>query len=200
MGVGTTYTLTEIGLNNYDVHVGHTQALVVQVEAILGNHLALSQLRAYQICSLVGIYRSQTVRLPSLILPFTTTTAIHLSSSHRRPLFFKHPFFVFDMSQPSSSFQGLFNAALQEYQNQTGCELMEHPLAKRLETCDSVESITAILQEQAAIFRNFRGDDGKLMKSVQSSVDVLYTLSVSTILGEGIGLVFSKSFIEVPCS
>jgi hypothetical protein len=77
---------------------------------------------------------------------------------------------------------------------------MEHPLAKRLEICDSVESITAILQEQAAIFRNFRGDDGKLMKSVKSSVDVLYTLSVSTILGEGIGLVHSKSFIEVPSS
>ena len=104
------------------------------------------------------------------------------------------------MSQLSSSFQDLFNAALQEYENQTGCKLMEHPLAKRLETCDSVESITVILQEQAQIFRNFRGDDGKLMKSVKSSVDVIYTLSVSTVLGEGIGLVHSMSFIEVPSS
>ena len=104
------------------------------------------------------------------------------------------------MSQLSSSFQDLFNAALQEYENQTGCKLMEHPLAKQLETCDSVESITAILQEQAQIFRSFRGDDGKLMKSVKSSVDVIYTLSVSTVLGEGIGLVHSMSFIEVPSS
>ena len=101
------------------------------------------------------------------------------------------------MSQPSS-FQVLLNAALREYQNQTGCKLIEHPLAKRLETCDSVDSITAILQEQAQIFCKFR-DDGKLMKSLKSSVDVLYTLSVSTVLNEGISLVHTKSFIEVHC-
>ncbi|KAH9995623.1 hypothetical protein BJV77DRAFT_1066312 [Russula vinacea] len=93
------------------------------------------------------------------------------------------------MSQPSS-FRDLFNAALREYQNQTGCKLIEHPLAKRLETCDSIDSITAILQEQAQIFCRFRGDDGKLMKSIKSSIDVLYSLSVSTVLNEGISLPF----------
>jgi hypothetical protein len=38
------------------------------------------------------------------------------------------------------------------------------------------------------------------MKSLKCSVDVLYTVSVSTVLGEGIGLVHFKSFIWVPCS
>jgi hypothetical protein len=104
------------------------------------------------------------------------------------------------MSQPSSSFQDLFSAALQENENQTECRLIEHPLAQQLETCSSVESITAILQEQAQIFCKFRGDDGKLMKSVKSSVDVLYTLSISTVLGESIGLVHPKSFIGLPYS
>jgi hypothetical protein len=47
----------------------------------------------------------------------------------------------------------------------------------------------AILQEQTQTFRNFRGDDGKIMKSLKSSVDVLYTLSNSTLLGDGVGLV-----------
>ena len=103
------------------------------------------------------------------------------------------------MSQPSSSFQDLFNAALQEYEHQTGCKLIEHPLAKRFKTCNSVQSITAILQEQVQIFCKFRGDDGKLMKFLKSSVDVLYTLSISTVLGEGIGLVHPTSFIGVPC-
>jgi hypothetical protein len=37
------------------------------------------------------------------------------------------------------------------------------------------------------------------MKSLKSSVDVLYTLSTSTVLGEGVGLVHPKSFIGVPC-
>ena len=106
------------------------------------------------------------------------------------------------MSQPSStfSFQDLFNAALQDYENQTGNRLVDHPFAKQLEACDSVDSTIAILQEQAQIFHEFRGDDGKLMKSLKSSVDVLYTLSISTVLGEGIGLVHPKSFIRIPCS
>ena len=99
-------------------------------------------------------------------------------------------FFHSDMSQPSSSsFNGLFNAALKDYANQTKTKLDQHPLAKKLEACDSVDSITAILQEQAQIFKGFRGDDGKIMKSLRSSVDVLYTLSNSTILGQVIGLV-----------
>ena len=90
------------------------------------------------------------------------------------------------MSQ--TSFQGLFNAALQDYENQTGTSLINHPFSEQLEACDSVDSITTILQEQAQIFRKFKGDDGKLMKSLNCSVDVLYTLS-TTILGEGIGVV-----------
>src|SRR6266478_832854 len=121
-----------------------------------------------------------------------------ISSSHRKLIFFS----VSNMSQPSSSssFQTLFDAALQDYENQTGNSLVDHPFARQLEECDSVDSVAAILQEQSRGFREFRGGDGNLMKSVMRSVDVLYTLSVSTILGEGIGLVRPKVFISVPCS
>jgi hypothetical protein len=100
------------------------------------------------------------------------------------------------MSQ--TSFQDLFNAALQDYENQTGTSLINHPFAKQLEACDSVDSITAFFKNKAQIFRKFRGDDGKLMKSLNCSVDVLYTLS-TTILGEGIGLVSPNTFISVLC-
>ena len=103
------------------------------------------------------------------------------------------------MNQPSSSFsfQALFNTALQEYESQTGTRLIDHPLDKKLESCNSVDSINAILQERAHIFREFRGDGGKLMESVKYSVDVLYTLSVSTLFGEGISSVCTKAFIDV---
>ena len=105
------------------------------------------------------------------------------------------------MSQASSSsFQDLFNAALQDYENQTGTKLVDDPLAKKFENCDSVDSITAILEEQAQIFHKFRGDDGKIMKSLKSSVGVLYTLSNTGVLGGSVGLVRPKSFIGVPCS
>ena len=95
------------------------------------------------------------------------------------------------MSQHSSpsSFEDLFNTALRDYQTQTGITLADHTFAKQLEACNSVDSVTAILQEQAQIFREFRGDDGKIMKPLKSSVDVLYALSNTTVLGQGIGLV-----------
>jgi hypothetical protein len=99
------------------------------------------------------------------------------------------------MNQPSSSsFQDLFNAALQDYENQTAIRLTHYPFAKQIVACDSVDSITTILQEQGQTFREFSGDDGKIMKSLKSSVEVLYTLSINTVLGERIGLVHPKPF------
>ena len=114
---------------------------------------------------------------PSAFRPLTASTPRSLAT-----------FLPFLMSQPSS-FQDIFNAALHDYKNQTGVSLADHTFAKQLETCNSVDSVTAILQEQAQIFREFKEDDGKIMKSLKSSVDVLYALSNSTVLGQGIGLV-----------
>jgi hypothetical protein len=143
-------------------------------------------------------YRSARPPRRASPLPFTITT--------RHPpvvlSLLSHISSIFNMSRPSSplSFRTLFNTALQDYESQTGTRLVDHPLSKQLEACDSVDSITATLQEQAQIFRKFRGDDGKLMKSLKSSVDVLYTLSISTVLGEGIGLVHPRTFTKVTCS
>jgi hypothetical protein len=91
--------------------------------------------------------------------------------------------------EPSPSFQLLLGKALLDYEKQTGTKLADHPLAKQIETCDSVDSITLVLEEQAQAFREFRGNDGKIMKSLKSVVRVLHKLSTSTALGEGIGLV-----------
>lgn len=121
----------------------------------------------------------------------TTTTCCFLTTDHSYPSLSP----ISDMSQPSSSssFQALFGAALQDYENRTGISLVSHPLAKQLEECDSLDSTIAILREQAKGFREVREDNGKLMKSVKCSVDVLYILSISTVLGEGVGLVRPNS-------
>ena len=97
------------------------------------------------------------------------------------------------MSQPSTSstFRMLFDAALQDYKDKTGNILTDHPIARQLEACESVNSITAILREQAQSFREFRENDGKLMKALSSSVDVLCAPSISSALNEAIGLVVS---------
>jgi hypothetical protein len=89
----------------------------------------------------------------------------------------------------SSHFQTLFDAALQDYEKQTGTKLAEHPLAKEFETCDSVESVTAVLQKEAQGVSKFRGEDSKAMKSLKRGVHVLFMLSASTALGEGVGTV-----------
>ena len=133
---------------------------------------------------------------------FIDCKAVHLSSLNALPpLVHLSSFsFISEMSQLSSStsFQGLFNAALKNYENETGTKLVEHPLAKQLETCNSAESITIVLEEQAQKFRKFRGNDGKIMKFLKSSVDVLYPLFNSTTVTGLIGLVVhTKSLIMV---
>jgi hypothetical protein len=100
-------------------------------------------------------------------------------------------------SSSSSSFQPLFNSALQDYADQTGIKLNEHVLIKQLENCDSIDSICSILQEHAQRFHAFRGEDGKIVKSLKSVINVLYTLSTSTVLGEGVGMVRPKLLVFV---
>jgi hypothetical protein len=101
------------------------------------------------------------------------------------------------MSDPaeSSTFQSLFETALERFEKQTGTSLAQHPLAIKLDACKTVESIDAVLREQAQTFRQFRGDDGKVIKCLKRVVHVLHTLSTSGVLGEGIGLVRLKLLI-----
>ena len=108
--------------------------------------------------------------------------------------FLSHISFISDMSRPSSSsnFQILFDAALRDYKDKTGNSLTDHPIAKQLETCESVNSITDVLQEQASRFRELRESDGRLMKALNSSVDVLCAPFIGSALNGAIGLVVSR--------
>ena len=132
-----------------------------------------------------------------------------LSHCHHRPLTadcsssLSQISFISEMSQSSSSspFQALFNAAVDDYKDKTGTSLIDHPFAQQLESCESVSSITSILQKQAQSFREFNENDGKLMKALNSSVEVLCAPSINSALKEGIGLVVRpKEFIQVACS
>jgi hypothetical protein len=66
--------------------------------------------------------------------------------------------------------------------------LAKHPLAEQIQNCDSVESVTAVLNEQTHAFIEFRGRD-KIMKPLKNVVSVLYNLSATADLGQSIGLV-----------
>jgi hypothetical protein len=94
----------------------------------------------------------------------------------------------------SSHLKVLFEAALQDYETQTGIALAKHQLAERLQECHSVESITAVLHEQTQAFNEFRGKE-KAINLLKNVVSLLYKLSACAKLGEVIGVVHLKALM-----
>jgi hypothetical protein len=81
-------------------------------------------------------------------------------------------------------FYALFESALQGYEKQTGIPLANHPLAEQLQNCQSVESVTSLLQEQARALSGFRGSD-KITKSLKGVVSTLSKVSATATLAIG---------------
>ena len=98
----------------------------------------------------------------------------------------------------SSRFRALFNATLQDYQSQTCTTLSSHPLAEKLQDCDTVESVAAMLREQLRALSDSRGGDCRVMKSLKTVVSGLYMILENSALGEGIGLVCRKASSRCP--
>jgi len=82
----------------------------------------------------------------------------------------------------------LFEAALEDYKQQTGIELAEHPLAERLQDGNTVDSIVAILHEQAQDFKEFREKD-KVLKPLKRVLTVLNILPSAADFAQDAGLV-----------
>jgi hypothetical protein len=85
----------------------------------------------------------------------------------------------------TSNFKAIFDAALKDYTKRTGKDLcdLDHPLASKLDSCDSPDSILNIFQEQAKEFGEFRKGDTKLFKWLKPTVEVLHTISTNKVLG-----------------
>ena len=98
------------------------------------------------------------------------------------------------MAQQSESarFQALFEPALQAYEEMTGVSLAQHPLAIKVQSCDTVEAITGLLQDQAQSFSHFQGID-KIMKSIEMTVSALSKVSsTASLSNDAFGLVRQK--------
>jgi hypothetical protein len=72
--------------------------------------------------------------------------------------------------------------------------LAAHPLAVQLQSCESVKSITTVLQGQAQTFNGRQGND-RVMKSIKNTVSILTRLSATASLAVGIGLVRHRTLI-----
>ena len=92
------------------------------------------------------------------------------------------------MSNQSGSSRLLFEAALEDYKHQTGIDLAEHPLAERLQYYNSVESVTAVLREQAQDLKEFREKD-KVFKPLEKVLIILDRLPSAANFAQDVGLV-----------
>ena len=93
-------------------------------------------------------------------------------------------------SNTTSNFETIFNAALANYTKQTGKDLRNHPLASKIDSSDSPDSILDIFQEQAQAFDEFRRGkpgDTELFKSLEPVVNVL--LPAKDVLRHSVGYV-----------
>ena len=92
-----------------------------------------------------------------------------------------------ETSSGSSRFQTIFHAALKSYQKQTKKDLLAHPLASQLQSCDSTTAIRALLQAQVREFDKSHSGDERLTKWLGPTVNVLYAFSAA--VSGGVGLV-----------
>ena len=131
------------------------------------------------------LYRSVPSRL---LFPFALSSTRHpiLFSTNKPSLlpFMSH-------AQPtvssSSNFELIINNALEKYKKRTKNDLITHPLAAQLQTCDSPNAILAVLQQQVQGLDQSRSSDERLSRWLDPTVNVIYVLS-STIAA-GVNLV-----------
>ena len=97
---------------------------------------------------------------------------------------------VLSSSTSSITFETIFAAALKTYNKQTKKDIVSHPLAAQIQSCDSSSAILAVLRTQVQIFDQSQSADEKLTKWLDPTVNVLFAFS--TTLGNGVGVVITR--------
>jgi hypothetical protein len=87
----------------------------------------------------------------------------------------------------------MINNALDTYKKRTKNDLLSHPLASRLQTCNSPASIIAVLQEQVQGLDQSRSSNERWSKWLDPTVNVLQAFS--SILEAGASLVRSSTYL-----
>ena len=90
----------------------------------------------------------------------------------------------------SSNFQAILSAAVKAYEKRTKKDLLAHPLACQLQTCNTPASIIAVLQGQVDDLDKARKSNERLTKWLNPTVNVLLIFSAT--IGGGVSLVRIK--------
>jgi hypothetical protein len=93
----------------------------------------------------------------------------------------------------SSNFQLIINNALDKYKKRTQNDLLAHPLAAQLQSCNSPSTIFSVLQQQVQELEQSRSSDERWSRWLDPTVNTLYALS-STVAA-GVGLVCLRTCV-----
>jgi hypothetical protein len=85
------------------------------------------------------------------------------------------------------NFQLIINNALDKYKKRTKNDLLAHPLAAQLQSCDSPSAILVILRQQVQGPDQSQTSDERWSRWLDPTISVLYALSST--LGAGVSLV-----------
>ena len=86
----------------------------------------------------------------------------------------------------SSNFQLIINNALEKYKKRTKNDLITHPLAAQLQSCNSSDAILAILHQQVQALDQSRSSDERWSRWLNPTVNVIYALSSTVAAGVGL--------------
>jgi hypothetical protein len=106
------------------------------------------------------------------------------------------PFMSHDQSTASSSspnFQLIINNALDKYKKRTKRDLLAHPLAAQLQSCNSPGAILTILQQQVQGLDQSRNSDERWSNWLDPTINILFALNST--LGAGVGLVCLRKLV-----
>ena len=87
----------------------------------------------------------------------------------------------------SSNFRAVFVAAVKAYEKKTKTDLLTHPLATELQSCNSSGDVLAVLHDKVNELDQSKSHNERLSSWLNPTINVLYAFSAT--LGEGVGLV-----------
>ena len=90
-------------------------------------------------------------------------------------------------STSASNFRTIFVAAMNAYEKKTKTDLLTHPLATQLQSCNFSSDILAVLHDKVNELDESRSHNERLSSWLGPTINVVYAFSAT--LGQGIGLV-----------
>ena len=86
----------------------------------------------------------------------------------------------------ATSFQGILDRALADYQEQIGVQLDKHPFVDELRRSNSPDKVLKLLETKANAFKAYRDGNRKLINWLSPVVQVIHTFS--GVLGQAVSV------------